>query len=388
MPVGVTRMTSSSSAAIKKTPLNAKHRSLGARMVEFSGWDMPVEYSGIVDEHMAVRTRAGLFDVSHMGEIEIAGADALAAVQWLTSNDASRLAVGQIQYSALTTGRGTFVDDILVYRLAADHFMLVVNAGNIMKDYEWIAARSRERGGDAAVVNSSSRYALLALQGPRAETILQTLTAIDLPAIKYYWYAVGEVAGVRAIVSRTGYTGEDGFEVFVPPAQADRTWDAILAAGQSEGLKPCGLGARDTLRLEAAMRLCGSDMDDQTTVLEAGLGWIVGWKKDRFLGCETLREQKAHGVERKLAPFEMSERAIGRHGYTVYRGDDPVGVVTSGTQTPFLKKAIGFAMIPADMAALGTSIEIDIRGKRARAEVVPEPFYKRTKPASGTGAGD
>ena len=370
-------MMSSSAAALKKTPLNAKHRSLGARMVEFGGWDMPVEYGGIVAEHMAVRTHAGLFDVSHMGEIEIAGGDALAAVQWLTSNDASRLAVGQIQYSALMTERGTFVDDILVYRLADDHFMLVVNAGNIMKDYEWIAGRTRARGGDAAVVNSSSRYALLALQGPRAGAILQTLTAIDLHAIKYYWYAVGEVAGVRAIVSRTGYTGEDGFEVFVAPAQADRTWDAILAAGCGEGLTPCGLGARDTLRLEAAMRLCGSDMDDQTTVLEAGLGWIVGWKKDAFLGSERLREQKTNGVERKLTAFEMKDRAIARHGYPVYRNDDPVGVVTSGTHTPFLKKAIGFAMLPADMTALSTALDIDIRGKRARAEVVAEPFYKR-----------
>jgi glycine cleavage system T protein (aminomethyltransferase) len=373
-------MTSSTTAALKKTPLNAKHRALGARMVEFGGWDMPVEYSGIVDEHLAVRTRAGLFDVSHMGEIEVAGHDALALVQWLTSNDASRLAVGQIQYSALTTERGTFVDDILVYRLANDHFMLVVNAGNIMKDYEWIVARGRERGGDAAVVNSSSRYALLALQGPRAQVILQTLTAIDLAAIKYYWYAVGEVAGARATVSRTGYTGEDGFEIFVPPAQADRTWDAILAAGRDDGLKPCGLGARDTLRLEAAMRLCGSDMDEETTVLEAGLGWIVGWKKDTFLGDDRLREQKANGVARKLAAFEMSDRAIARHGYPVVHHDVPVGVVTSGTQTPFLKKAIGFAMVPAELSTVGSTFDVEIRGRRAAAAVVPEPFYKRPKP--------
>jgi len=372
-------MTSSTPVGLKKTPLNAKHRSLGARMVEFGGWDMPVEYSGIVDEHLAVRSRAGLFDVSHMGEIEIAGADALAAVQWLTSNDASKLAAGQIQYSALTTERGTFVDDILVYRLADDHFMLVVNAGNIIKDYEWIATRARARGGDVAVVNSSSRYALLALQGPRAQAILQTLTAIDLANLKYYWFGVGEVAGARATVSRTGYTGEDGFEIFVPPAQADRTWDAILAAGREEGAKPCGLGARDTLRLEAAMRLCGSDMDEDTTVLEAGLGWIVGWKKESFLGSDCLREQKAHGVAKKLAPFEMRERAIARHGYAVIQDDAPVGVVTSGTQTPYLKKAIGFAMVPAGLAAVGTPLTIEIRGRKTTAEVVPEPFYKRQK---------
>jgi aminomethyltransferase len=368
---------STAPGSLKKTPLNARHRSAGARMVEFGGWDMPVEYTGIVDEHMAVRTCAGLFDVSHMGQIELAGSDALAVVQWLTSNDASRLSMGQIQYSALTTPAGTFVDDILVYRLATDHFMLVVNAGNIMRDYEWIAGQTRARGGDVAVVNASPRYALLAIQGPRAEAILQTLTAIDLPAIKYYWFGVGEVAGIRATVSRTGYTGEDGFEVFVPPAQAERAWDAILQAGAAAGIKPCGLGARDTLRLEASMRLCGSDMDDQVTVLEAGLGWIVGWKKDDFLGASVLRAQKAGSLTRKLVCFEMRDRGIARHGYPVLRDGQPIGVVTSGTQTPFLKKAIGFAMVPVDQAAVGTPLNIDIRGRSVPAEVVPEPFYKR-----------
>jgi aminomethyltransferase len=374
-------MTSSSPVTLKKTPLNARHRSHGARMVEFSGWDMPVEYTGIVDEHLAVRTAAGLFDVSHMGEIEVAGSDALATLQWLTSNDVSKLSVGQAQYSALTTDRGTFVDDLLVYRLREDHFLLVVNAGNIMKDFDWILSQARGRGGDAAVVNASSRYALLALQGPRAEAILRTLTAIDLSAIKYYWFAVGEVAGVRATVSRTGYSGEDGFEVFIPPAQADRTWDAILAAGREFGIRPCGLGARDTLRLEAAMRLCGTDMDDQTSVLEAGLGWIVGWKKATFMGADRLRQQKENGLTRKLVPFEVKERAIARHGHPVMSGDVQVGVVTSGTQTPFLKKAIGFAMVPEKLTAIGSRLEIDIRGRRALAEVVPEPFYKRPKGA-------
>ena len=370
-------MTSSPPVTLRKTPLNAKHRSHGARMVEFGGWDMPVEYTGIVDEHLAVRTSAGLFDVSHMGEIEIAGPDALATVQWLTSNDASKLAIGQVQYSALTTERGTFVDDLLVYRLSDDHFMLVVNAGNIMKDYEWMASQAKAKGGDVSVVNTSSRYALLAIQGPRAEGILQALTAVDLSAIRYYWFGVGEVAGIRATVSRTGYTGEDGFEVFVPPAQAERAWDALLTAGRDAGVKPCGLGARDTLRLEAAMRLCGSDMDDQTTVLEAGLGWIVGWNKGEFLGSDVLRAQKVRGVERKLAAFEVKDRAIARHGHPVMLGPAQVGVVTSGTQTPFLKKAIGFAMVPAVMAKVGTEFDIDIRGRRVRAAVVPEPFYKR-----------
>jgi aminomethyltransferase len=348
-------------------------------MVEFGGWDMPVEYSGITDEHLCVRTRAGLFDVSHMGEIELAGRDALATVQWLTSNDASRLAVGQAQYSALTTPRGTFVDDVLVYRLADDHYMLVVNAGSIMKDYDWIARHARERGGDVAVVNASSRYALMALQGPEAQRVLQALTGVDLAAIKYYWFGTGEVAGVRATISRTGYTGEDGFEVFVPPAQAERVWDSVLDAGRSVDARPCGLGARDTLRLEAAMRLCGSDMDEQTSVLEAGLGWIVGWKKGDFQGAERLRAQKAEGVTRKLVPFEVKDRGIARHGHSVLRDGQEAGVVTSGTQTPYLKKAIGFAMAPADMSAVGTPFEIDVRGRRIKAEVVPEPFYKRSR---------
>jgi aminomethyltransferase len=232
------------------------------------------------------------------------------------------------------------------------------------------------------VVNTSSRYALLALQGPQARNILQTLTAIDLAAIRYYWFAVGEVAGIRATVSRTGYTGEDGFEVFIAPAQADRLWDAILAAGRDAGIRPCGLGARDTLRLEAAMRLYGNDMDEHTTVLEAGLAWIVGWNKEGFLGAESLREQQRDGVRRKLATFEMKERAIARHGHAVMSGGEQVGVVTSGTQTPFLKKAIGFAMVPVELTTIGSPLDIDIRGRRARAEVVPEPFYKRPKATS------
>jgi aminomethyltransferase len=265
--------------------------------------------------------------------------------------------------------------------MGPEHYLLVVNAGNIMKDHEWIAARAKERGGDVSVVNSSSRYALLALQGPESQAILQTLTAIDLSAIKYYWFATGEVAGIRATVSRTGYTGEDGFEIFVPPAAAERLWKAVLDAGKPAGLIPCGLGARDTLRLEAAMRLCGSDMDDATSVLEAGLGWIVGWKKAEFLGAERLRNEKAGALARRLVPFEMKERAIARHGHTVVKGDTPVGVVTSGTQTPYLKKAIGFAMVPVDMTAIGTVLEIDIRGRKARAEVVAEPFYKRASRA-------
>ncbi len=364
--------------ALKKTPLHARHRALGARMVPFGGWDMPVDYTGIAAEHMAVRTRAGLFDVSHMGEIEIAGADALAAVQHITSNDASRLAVHQIQYSALTTPQGTFVDDVLTYRLADDHFMLVVNASNIIKDAHWITEQIAGIG-DAVAVNTSSRYALLALQGPAALDVLQGLTGVPLADMKYYWFATGEVASVRCTISRTGYTGEDGFEVFAPPASAERVWDAILQAGRGAGVVPVGLGARDTLRLEAGMRLYGNDMDDTTTVLEADLGWIVGWKKPAFLGSDVLQRQKADGAPRKLVGFEMVDRAIARHGCDVCLGDDKVGAVTSGTQTPFLGKAIGMAYVPAARSAPGTELVVDIRGRRARARVVPMPFYKRAK---------
>ena len=347
-------------------------------MVPFGGWEMPVEYSGIVDEHLAVRTRAGLFDVSHMGEIEIAGAGALAAVQHITSNDASKLKLGQIQYSGLVTPAGTFVDDLLVYRMAEDHFLFVVNASNIAKDHAWIRQQVAPFP-DAAVVNSSSRYALIALQGPVAMSVLQPLTGVDLAALKYYWFAPGEVAGVKATVSRTGYTGEDGFEVFVPPASAERVWDALLDAGRPAGVIPAGLGARDTLRLEAAMRLYGNDIDDTTTVLEADLGWIVGWNKTEFLGADVLRQQKLTGTTRKLVGFEMLDRAIARHGYEVRVGGEKAGLVTSGTQTPFLKKAIGMAYVPVSASAPGTEIEIDVRGRSARAQVVPLPFYKRPR---------
>lgn len=347
-------------------------------MVDFTGWDMPVEYSGIVDEHMAVRTRAGLFDVSHMGEIEIAGRDALTAVQHITSNDAAKLAIGQIQYSALTTPQGTFVDDVLVYKLADEHFMMVVNASNIIKDFNWITEHIPEQD-DAVAVNTSSRYALLALQGPAAQDVLQTLTGANLASVKYYWFTTGEVANVRCTISRTGYTGEDGFEVFVPPASAERVWTAILTAGKGAGVIPAGLGARDTLRLEASMRLYGNDMDETTTVVEADLSWIVGWKKGEFVGFEVLQAQKAEGPKRKLVGFEMIDRAIARHGYDVYVDGAAAGTVTSGTQTPFLKKAIGMAYVPIDRATLGTEFEVDVRGRRARAAVVPMPFYKRTK---------
>ncbi|HEY1911735.1 MAG TPA: glycine cleavage system aminomethyltransferase GcvT [Vicinamibacterales bacterium] len=371
-------MDQAADAPLKKTPLNARHRASGAKMVPFGGWDMPVEYSGLSAEHDAVRTRAGIFDVSHMGEMEIAGKDALAAVQRISSNDASKLAVGQAQYSGLLTPQGTFVDDLLVYRLAPAHFLLVVNAGNIAKDYAWMAEQIKGVG-DAVVVDSSSRYALIAVQGPQALNVLQPLTGVDLAGMKYYWFGHGEVANVRATVSRTGYTGEDGFEIFVPPQQADKVWLALLESGRSAEVISCGLGARDTLRLEAGMRLHGNDIDETTTAVEADLNWIVGWKKDDFNGAAALREQKANGPKRKIVGFEMQERGIGRHGYDAYIGDAKLGVVTSGTQTPHVKKAIGMAYLPVEHTAVDTEFDVDIRGRRTRARVVPMPFYKRQK---------
>jgi len=370
-------MDPASTAPLFKTPLNTRHRALGARMVPFGGWDMPVEYSGITNEHMAVRNQAGLFDVSHMGEIEIAGRDALAAVQRVTTNDASRLAVGQAQYSALTTPAGTFLDDVLVYRLAADHFLLVVNAGHDASAYAWITEHVKDFG-DVAVVNSSSRYALLAVQGPAALSIVQELTTVDLSAIKYYRFAHGEVAGVRSMISRTGYTGEDGFELFVPPQSAERLWNTLLETGGAAGLIPIGLGARDTLRLEAGMRLSGQDIDDTTTVLEADLGWIIGKNKIEFIGRDALEKQKAAGLTRKLVGFEMMAPGIGRTGYPAFAAGG-LGRVTSGTQTPLLRKAIGFAYLPIAATTPGSEFEIEIRGRRTPARVVETPFYKRAR---------
>ena len=371
-------MTQPGSATLKKTPLHARHRALGGRMVEFGGWEMPVEYSGIGDEHMAVRTRAGLFDVSHMGEIEVAGDDALAAVQRITSNDASRLAIGQAQYSALTTPEGTFVDDVLTYRLADAHFMLVVNASNIMKDFHWIVEHVKGVG-DAVAVNTSSRYALIALQGPIAREVLQQLTGVDLAAMKYYWFATGEVAVREGDDLAHRLYRRRRLRDFCCPGLRRARVGRRAAGRPRRGRGAAGLGARDTLRLEAAMRLYGNDMDETTTVLEADLGWIVGWKKDAFIGADVLRRQKADGVAAKAGRVRDA-RACHRSSWLrrVSRRRR-AGVVTSGTQTPFLKKAIGMAYLPADRTQPGTEFEVDVRGRRAKAAVVPMPFYKRAK---------
>ena len=366
--------------ALSRTPLDSRHRAAGARMVPFASWEMPLEYTGIAAEHLAVRTRAGLFDVSHMGEIEIAGKDAVAAVQRVVCSDPARLDRGQAQYAGLLTPDGTFLDDLVVYRLAPTHFLLVVNASNVAKDFAWISEQVKAAGG-AVAVDSSSRYALLALQGPAAPEALQPLTGVELAAIPPFGFAFGEVAGARVTIARTGYTGEDGFEIFVPPNMADRVWQAILESGRPVGVVPAGLGARDTLRLEAGMRLYGNDIDDTTTALEAGLGWMIGWSNERFIGRDRLLQQKEQGVARRLVGFEMVDPGIARHGYRVTQQGEPVGVVTSGTQTPYLKKAIGLAYVPAALAGAGSELAVDIRGRQARARVVPLPFYKRGRDA-------
>jgi len=366
---------------MKKTRFYDCHKALGARMIEFFGWQMPVEYGGIIEEHLSVRTRAGLFDVSHMGEIIVRGRDALAFVQILTPNDASHLAANQVQYSALTTPQGTFVDDILVYRLAPDRFLLVVNAANIDKDFSWVDGH--KAGFSVEVDNASDSYSQLALQGPSAEKVLQPLTDIPLAPIKRFWAGLGKVAGIDALVSRTGYTGEDGFEIYTTSPEPRALWDGIIDQGRKHGVLPIGLGARDTLRLEAKLMLYGNDIDDTTTVLEADLKWIVKFKKGDFLGKAVLERQLAEGIKRKIAGFELVDRGVPRPHYPVYAGGEAVGQVTSGTFSPFLKKSIGLTYLPVEFTAEGTDIEIGIRDRRARAKVVPTPFYRHAdKPAA------
>jgi aminomethyltransferase len=346
-------------------------------MVPFAGWEMPVQYTGVIDEHMAVRTRAGLFDVSHMGEVDVVGREALDYLQRVTCNDVSRLAPGRIQYSALTTPEGTFVDDLLVHKRGEDDYLLVINAGNTPKDVDWL--RYHAKGYDLRLTDVSDRWCQLALQGPRSQEILQPLTDATLASMKYYTFSQSKVSGVPCIVSRTGYTGEDGFEIYGPTEAAEKLWYAVLGAGAPHGLVPAGLAARDTLRLEAKMALYGNDIDDTTTVLEADLGWILKLEKGDFLGRETLMRQKADGVTRLLVGFETEGRAIARHGHIAMSKGEPVGTVTSGTFAPFLKKNIGLAYLPVALAAPGSRFDIDIRGRMEPAVVVPTPFYKRAR---------
>lgn len=367
-----------SNAQLRKTALNETHRKFGGRMIDFGGWDMPVQYpAGTIEEHMAVRTAVGLFDVSHMGELVVRGPQALDLIQRVTSNDASKLADGQIQYTALTYPEGTFVDDILVHRFAGDHYFVCVNASNTDKDFEWI--RSHAGGFDAEVLNLSANYSQLAIQGPKAAETLQPLVDVDLSSISYYWFAEGKVDGVPAIISRTGYTGEDGFEIYFTPDESERIWNRIVESGNPKGLLPCGLAARNTLRLEAKMALYGNDIDHTTTVLEADLGWICKLAKGDFIGRDRLVEQKEKGLERKLVGFEVLDKGIARDHNPVFIGETQAGMVTSGSPAPFLKKNIGLAYLPIDHTRVGQQFEIDVRGRRLRAEVVPTPFYKRAK---------
>jgi aminomethyltransferase len=347
-------------------------------MIDFGGWDMPVQYpAGTIEEHLTVRNAVGIFDVSHMGELVVRGAQALDLIQHVTSNDAAKLADGQIQYSALTMPNGAFVDDILVHRLAADHYFICVNASNADKDFAWI--QSHAAGFEAVVENLSAEYGQLAIQGPHALPLLQTLTSVDLGAIKYYWFVNGTVAGVECLITRTGYTGEDGFELYCAPSESVRLWDLILEAGRPFGILPCGLAARNTLRLEAKMTLYGNDIDDQITVLEADLGWICKFSKPAFIGRDCLLEQKERGLTRRLVGFEVVDKGIARDHYPVFIGGKEAGIVTSGSPAPFLKKNIGLALLPIEHTAVGTSFEIDVRGRRLGAVVVPTPFYKRQR---------
>jgi aminomethyltransferase len=350
-------------------------------MVDFGGWDMPVQYpAGTIEEHLRTRNHAGLFDVSHMGEIDVRGADAIAFVNKLTSNDVTKLVDGQAQYTTLTKPEGTIIDDLVVYRFAADHLLLVVNASTTDKDWEWI--KSHQSGESVELNNVSADYCQLALQGPDAQSILQKLTDVPLEEIKYYRFTRGSVDGVEGIISRTGYTGEDGFEVYAPADRAEQLWNKILDTGNMgtpTGVLPCGLAARNTLRLEAGLALYGHEIDETTTPLEANLGWICKLDKGDFIGRDALAKQKEVGVKRKLVGFEVTNRGIARDDQEVLIDGERVGKVTSGSPAPFLKKNIGLAYVPVEFANVGQAINIDVRGRLVGAQVVKTPFYKRAK---------
>ena len=366
---------------LKQTPLNDVHRKMGGRMVDFGGWHMPVQYpAGTIAEHLRTRLHSGLFDVSHMGEISITGAECVEFINRITSNDASKLIDGQAQYSALTTPQGTVIDDLLVYRFAPERFMLVVNAGTTEKDWDWIIAH---RGDESVELkNVSLEYCQIALQGPEALRILQGLTETSLSEIKYYHFTEGQVDGIDAIISRTGYTGEDGFEVYAAADKAEQIWNRMLetgAYGSEDGVLPCGLAARNTLRLEAGMALYGHEIDETTTLLEANLGWICKLNKGEFIGRDALAKQKEEGVSRRLVGFEVTERGIARDEQDVLINGERVGRVTSGGPAPFLKKNIGMAYVPTESAKEGQEIQIDVRGRLTGAQIVKTPFYKRNK---------
>ena len=356
---------------LKRTPLFDVHVQAGAKMVPFGGWEMPVQYTGILDEHRAVRRAVGLFDISHMGEFEVEGPGALAAVQRLTTNDASTLALDQVQYSLFCTPEGGIVDDLTLYRLGTDHYMLTVNASTIDKDWAWVTGHA----GGARWRNASAETALLAVQGPRAEALVQRLADGDVTGIRYYHFARGAVAGAPALISRTGYTGEDGFELYVAADRAAALWHALMEAGRPDGIQPIGLGARDTLRLEMKFALYGNDIDETTNPLEAGLGWVVKPAKGEFIGRDAIEAMRGRGVPRKLIGFEMQERAVPRHGYRLLAAGAEAGLVTSGSFSPSLERSIGIGYVRADLAAVGTGLDVEIRGQAHPARVAKTPFH-------------
>jgi aminomethyltransferase len=368
----------------RKTALNALHRQMGAKMVDFNGWDMPVEYpsvGGIMAEHNAVRTGVGVFDVSHMGDIRLSGSQALAAVQHISMNDAARLAVGQAQYSALLYPQGTFVDDVIVHRLAEDDYLLVINAGTREKDFNWVRENARQF--NCKIEHLSDDFTQIAIQGPKGVNLLQKLTDADLSAVKFYWLTRGTVCGLKNIlIARTGYTGEDGFEIYIPADEATstRVWNEILEAGKEFGALPCGLGARNTLRLEAKLPLYGHEISDTINVWEAGLDRFIKMEKAEFIGRAALERAKAEGLRRTLVGVEMVERGIARDGYKVLdEAGKEIGYITSGSPAPFLKKNIALAYVPPSHAQIGARVKVEIRGQGVGAQVVPTPFYKRPK---------
>src|SRR5277367_3103795 len=367
---------SQAASSLRTTPLHSTHRRMGAKTVDFGGWDMPVQYSGLLDEHHTVRQRVGIFDVSHMGEIEVRGPEALKLVDYISTNNASKLKIGQAHYSGLLYEHGGFVDDILVHKVAPDSFFICVNASNQKKDFDHIVAHNTF---DAEVIYASEQYAQIAVQGPRALETLQKLTTTQLAPIKYYWFTDGEVSRTQARIARTGYTGEDGFEIYIDPAEAPRIWNELLEAGAEFGIKPAGLGARNTLRLEAKMALYGHEIHSSITPWEADLAWIVKLKKGDFVGRAALAKAKEAGLTRKLIGFEMVGRGIGRDGYEVHVDGAPAGWVTSGGPAPTLNKNIGLCYLPTALAGIGRTIHVIVRGQGVEAVTVPTPFYKRAK---------
>jgi aminomethyltransferase len=363
---------------LKRTPLFEVYKEYGGKTVDFGGWELPVQFSSIKEEHEAVRTRAGLFDVSHMGEVEVKGKDSLPFLQKMVTNDVAKLQNGSAQYTAMCYENGGTVDDLLIYKLEDHHYLLVINAANIEKDYKWLVEHAE---GDLQLQNLSEKTAQLAIQGPAAAKVLQKLTTSDLSEIGAFKFQQGtEIYGKKTLISRTGYTGEDGFEIYCDASAAAELWRAILAAGESEGVIPCGLGARDTLRFEATLALYGQELSQDISPLEAGIAFAVKLNKEvDFLGKGALKKQKEQGLSRKLVGIEMIDRGIPRHGYSVFAGEDLIGEVTTGTQSPTLKKNIGLALVQTAFSQLGQEIDVEIRGKRLKAKVVPTPFYKRTK---------